>query len=263
MSKHQCLQLALFASLLLTPLASTAKDLAPILAKADGYRLPAAAVRVDTEVEQYRHGKLDKDRRYTVYIKPGRRSLILMRSPSEQGQKVLMLGDNFWLFVPDSQRPLRITANQKLLGEASTGDIAEMSWSEDYTGTIVGDTDCPLPTGAAIEVPGISKAKNCINLDLHAARNGVTYARINLYLEKASHFPVKADLIMGSGKQAKEAWYVGKTENGRRQVAAMLLLDHIQTSRHTFVHYRKITEQEAPDELFNPAALIRNTLSEW
>ena len=46
-----------------------------------------------------------------------------MQSPAEKGQKVLMLGDDFWLLMPDSQRPLRITPMQKLLGDASTGDI--------------------------------------------------------------------------------------------------------------------------------------------
>jgi len=42
---------------------------------------------------------------------------------------VLMLGDDFWLLMPSSQRPLRITPMQKLLGDASTGDIATLSWA--------------------------------------------------------------------------------------------------------------------------------------
>jgi hypothetical protein len=34
-----------------------------------------------------------------------------------------MLGDDCWLILPKSQRPVRITATQRLLGEASVGDI--------------------------------------------------------------------------------------------------------------------------------------------
>lgn len=241
---------------------ASAGDIDTLLRKADSYRLPAASARVETRVEQYRRGELDKERDYTVYIKPGRRSLILMKTASELGQKVLMLGDNFWLFVPDSQRPLRITANQKLLGEASTGDIAEMSWHEDYDGSVGEEADCPKPPEIA-DVPGRVAAGTCLHLQLQALRSGVTYAKIELFLEKNSKFPVKADLIMGSGKKAKEAWYFEQPVQGRRQVGAMLLFDHIQTTRHTVVHYRKLTAREAPDELFNPAALVRNSLAEW
>ncbi len=242
--------------------ACAAGDVDALLRKADSYRLPAASAQVETRVEQYRRGELDKERDYTVYIKPGRRSLILMKTAAELGQKVLMLGDNFWLFVPDSQRPLRITANQKLLGEASTGDIAEMSWHEDYDGSVSEETDCPKPPEIA-GIPGRVAAGSCLRLQLQALRSGVTYAKIELFLEKNSKFPVKADLIMGSGKKAKEAWYFEQAVQGRRQVGAMLLFDHIQTTRHTVVHYRKLAAREAPDELFNPAALVRNSLAEW
>jgi hypothetical protein len=79
--------------------------------------------------------RLDKERRYTVFTQAQRRSLVLMRSPAEAGQKVLMLGDDFWLLMPGSQRPLRITPSQKLLGDASTGDIATLSWADDYGGS--------------------------------------------------------------------------------------------------------------------------------
>ena len=76
-------------------------------------------------------GTLEKERLYEVLIKPGRRSLVLFQSKAEAGQKVLMLDDRYWLLLPKTRRPVRITASQKLLGEASTGDIATMTWSED------------------------------------------------------------------------------------------------------------------------------------
>ena len=125
--------IALAAALFALP-APAADEVAALLKKADAYRLQAAASRVDTLVELYRGEVLDKERRYTVYMKSGRRSLVLMKSPAEAGQKMLMLADQFWLLMPDTQRPLRITATQKLLGDASTGDVANMTWSEDYDG---------------------------------------------------------------------------------------------------------------------------------
>jgi hypothetical protein len=110
-----------------------------LLKQADDFRLAIASGRVETEVRSFKGDALDKTRLYAVYLKPGRRSLVLFRTASERGQKMLMLGDDYWLMMPSSQRPLRITAMQKLLGEASTGDIATMTWSDDYDGAVSGE----------------------------------------------------------------------------------------------------------------------------
>lgn len=242
------INLAIVAVLLAFPVFAAA-DVAALLKKADAYRLQEGSARVETLVESYRGDTLDKERRYTVYMKPGRRSLVLMKSPAEAGQKVLMLADQFWLLMPDTQRPLRITATQKLLGDASTGDIANMTWSDDYDGKVVDEVDI--------------KGRRCLHLDLSAARPGVTYARIELYLDKASKLPIKADLYVHSGKRAKEAWYEAKTVDGQLRVMSMTLLDDIQAGRRTVVRYQSIVALAAPDEFFNPAALVRNTLAGW
>jgi hypothetical protein len=256
----------LFLAVLFPGATSAEADVAALLRMADAHRRPEGSVRVETEIRHYREGRLEKERRYTVYLKPGRRSLVLMKSPAEIGQKLLMLQEKFWLLTPESQRPIRITANQKLLGEASTGDIASMTWSEEYTGRLVGEVDCPR---AALDLPDAAPAaagERCLHLDLAASAPGVTYARIDLFLEKKRQMPVKADLFVASGKQAKEAWFRegALTDKERvKHVTAMVLIDHIQTARHTVIHYRRMETAECPDEFFNPAALARNPLSGW
>jgi hypothetical protein len=275
--------LAIAATLLAFPVFA-ADDVAALLKKADAYRLQEGAAQVETRVELYRGDALDKERRYTVYLKPGRRSLVLMKSPAEAGQKVLMLADQFWLLMPDTQRPLRITATQKLLGEASTGDIANMTWSDDYEGKVADEKECPAPPASLSPGPSPASGRGekdslplpragegsrerararCLHLDLAAARPGVTYARIELYLDKASKLPIKADLYVNSGKRAKEAWYEARTVDGQLRVMSMTLLDDIQAGRRTVVRYQSIVAREAPDEFFNPAALVRNSLAGW
>ncbi len=241
--------------------AQATESVVALLKAADAYRLPAESVKVETHVELYKSDALDKERLYTVYVKPGRRSLVLMKSPSEAGQKVLMLADQFWLLMPESQRPLRITASQKLLGEASTGDIATMTWSDDYDGSVIDEVDCPQPPAGLADMP--AKAHRCLHLDLAQARSGVTYARVELYLDKANKMPVKTDLYVGSGKRAKEAWYFAKTVDGQSRIMTIVLQDDIQRNRRTVIRYRSIVPKAAPDEFFNPAALVRNPLTDW
>jgi hypothetical protein len=239
--------LVLLALGLLPP--AHADQVAALLKQADAYRLDEGANKVETVVELFKGGQLDKERRYTVYSKPGRRSLVLMRTPLEAGQKVLMLADQFWLLLPDSQRPLRITASQKLLGEAATGDIATMTWSEDYRGTLVGEADI--------------KGRRCLQLELEAARSGVTYSRVVLFVDARSAMPVKADLFVNSGKRAKEAWYQAGKLDGQTRVVAMTLIDDIQHERQTVIRYLSIVAQALPDAFFNPAALARNSMVGW
>src|SRR5262249_29367502 len=128
---------------------------------------------------------------YVVYVKPGHRSLVVFRSPSERGQKMLMLGDDFWLVMPTSQRPLRISPMQKLLGDASTGDVASITWAEDYDGEVEGEA--------------VTEGVPCLKLNIVGQRKGVSYTRIVLYLAKSDHRPVFADLYVASDKLAKQA----------------------------------------------------------
>lgn len=244
-----CKRLLLLVLLLFSLPLLAAEDIAALLKKADAFRLDDQPSKVESVVEMYRAGTLDKERRYTVYSKPGRRSLVLMKSPLEAGQKVLMLAEQFWLLMPDSQRPLRISASQKLLGEASTGDIATLTWSEDYQGQVVGEVDI--------------KGRRCLQLSLDASRAGVTYSHIELFLDKHSSQPVKADLFVNSGKRAKEAWYDAGKLDGRSRIVSMTLLDDIQAERKTIIRYLSISPKAIPDEFFNPAALVRNSLAGW
>ena len=231
-----------FATLLFTAPACAA-DVKALLKDADSFRLTEESLRVDTEVKVYKAGTLDKTRLYHVYVKPGRRSLVVFRSPSERGQKLLMLGDDFWLVLPSSQRPLRITPLQKLLGDASTGDVASLTWSEDYDGTIEGEQ----------LVEGIPSIK----LDITGQRKGVSYPRIVLYIARNGHYPVHAELYVASDKLAKLATFRLGTEAGRRVVNAMILVDRLQKDRVTEVHYLARTSKTLPDAYYNPAFLVR------
>jgi hypothetical protein len=240
---------AIAASFALAARAGTAPagpgaDVHALLQKADSFRQATAAVQVDTRVQVWKGGAVDKERDYRVFVKPGRRSLVLSRSAVEKGQKVLMVGDDFWIVLPSSQRPIRITPAQKLLGDAATGDIATLTWAEDYAGAVGGEE----------EVAGVP----CTRLDLTAARKGVTYARITLWLARADGHPVSADLYVASEKLAKRATFDMGDLGGRHGVVAMRIRDEIQTGRETVIQYLTNTPRALGDEYYNPAFLTRH-----
>ena len=232
-----------FATALLLAVPARAADVKTLLKEADAFRLSGESVRVDTEVRVLKSGSLDKTRLYAVYVKPGRRSLVVFRSPSERGQKMLMLGDDFWLVLPTSQRPLRITPMQKLLGDASTGDVASLTWAEDYDGRVEGEA----------EIDGVP----CLKLDIAGQRRGVSYPRIVLYLAKSDRRPVHAELYVASDKLAKQAAFKFGDVDGRKLVTLMVLTDHLWRERTTEVHYLSRSAKTFPDHYYNPAFLVR------
>lgn len=232
-----------------------AQDADALLRNADRYRTGADNLQVDTLVQSYKQdGALDKERRYTVFTQADRRTLVLMQSPAEKGQKVLMLGDDFWLLMPSSQRPMRITPLQKLLGDASTGDIATMRWSGDYTATLVGSEPC---TDSAS--PG-AQATACYRLQLLAARKGVTYQRIELWVGQQRHEPVRAQLYVQSDKLAKQAHF--EMDASHATVSAMVLIDQLGNQRQTRIRYLGRKERTVPNEWLNPMFLARSPVLE-
>lgn len=237
---------AALAASLCTLSAMASDDAQALLAAADAYRLARGSNQVETEVVSMKGGVAQKDRRYTVFQREDRRSLVLMRSPAEKGQKVLMLGDDYWLILPKSQRPVRITATQRLLGEASVGDIATMRWASDYQGSVVGVERCEA-----------DREGDCTHVSLRAARKGVTYARIELWISTTNSVPVRADLYLASDKLAKRARFVLTASAGRLEVSEMHLTDEIQPGRQTVVRYLSREPNDAPDEWFNPMFLTR------
>ena len=239
--------LAALLSALLTSPCAMALEAAAVLKNADAFRTGGAQQQqVETEVRVLNaDGSLDKERRYTVLTQTEHRSLVLMRSPAEKGQKVLMLGDDFWLLMPSSQRPLRITPLQKLLGDASTGDVATLSWSEDYSGELQGEERCA--------------EQACLKLSLQATRKGVSYQRILLWVGKTRHQPLRAELYVQSDKLAKTAEFrYEKNEKGEQLISEMLLQDALSQRKLTQVRYVARKTREAPEAWFNPMFLARS-----
>jgi hypothetical protein len=245
-TRHAVAALFALAAAALAP-AAHADDVGTLLKAADKYRMSGENMQIDTLISVFNtDGSPDKERRYTVFAQAGHRSLVLMQSPAEKGQKVLMLGDDYWLLMPGSQRPLRITPMQKLLGDASTGDIATLSWADDYTGNVVGEEPCGEP------------AMPCVHLALQASRKGVTYQRIELWIGRLRHEPVRADLYVQSDKLAKRARFVMDKPGAPTTVMEMLLSDQLTNRKETKVRYLGRKEHVVPEAWLNPMFLARN-----
>ncbi|WP_319534769.1 outer membrane lipoprotein-sorting protein [uncultured Vibrio sp.] len=223
-----------------------------LMEKADSYRLQVQSSKVVSLVRLYQDQALDKTRLYHVYTRPNRESLVVFKSAVEAGQKMLMMGDNYWLQMPKSRRPIRITPIQKLLGEASIGDISTLTWSQDYQGEWKATETISV---SAHSIPAY-------HLVLTAKTAGASYQKIDLWLAKRDGFPIKADLYLRSGKLAKQAYYSRATNKAQDYVSEMTLLDSIQPSKKTVIEYQEIVPWQLDNKFYNPSYLPKVNTSQ-
>ncbi|MFZ6749031.1 outer membrane lipoprotein-sorting protein [Undibacterium sp. Ren11W] len=237
--------------------AALAEDVGALLTAADQFRLASDEMQVETQITSYnRDGSKEKERRYLVFSQKKHQSLVLMQSPAEAGQKVLMLGDDFWMLLPGSQRPLRITPMQKLLGDASIGDIATMSWAQDYEGKLVAEEQCERVEQGLGQAAGNTQA--CLHLSLDATRKAAAYQHIDLWLGKTKHEPIKADLYVQSEKLAKRASFILDKSQVPAVVSEMVLLDQLSSHKETRVRYLSRKPRSIPEQWLNPMFLAKN-----
>lgn len=212
------------------------------LETAEKYRLQFDSAYIQSEVNLYENEQLKKTRLFDIYKTTENRSLVIFKSPADAGQKVLMKAENFWMFMPKSRRPIRITPMQKLLGEASLGDVANLGWSKQY------------------QIKSEKFVDGAIHIELIAKKGNASYQKVSLQIAENDNFPIKADLYLRSGMLSKTATFGRGVINGIPAVTEMVLIDRMRPKNKTVIKYLSVVEKMIPDRAFNPQILVRNDL---
>jgi outer membrane lipoprotein-sorting protein len=218
-----------------TPAANPDAD--ALLKRSDTYRngWPSYVLRV--KITNFESGKADEEKLYEVSQKGTDKTYVEFMSPREKGEHLLMLGDDMWVYLPDTSRPIRITPLERLSGDASNGDVARTNFSVDYS-----------PVYLRTEKVG---TEDCYVLDLTAKRKGATYQRITYWLRVQDARPVKAEFYLTSGKHIKSATFDEYLQTGGRSLLRRLtLVDEIRHNSHSVLEYSGIAPRELPDKLF-------------
>ena len=210
-----------------------------LLERADRFRGGWPSVVQHTRIDNYDGDTLVESADFEVSLK-GENSLVRFLSAKNKGQTLLMRGDDMWYFLPSLSRPIRITPIQRLLGNASNGDVARVRYAIDYEPTLAGEET-------------IAGTK-CTILELHAKRRGATYQRMRYAVRQTDARPVRAEFFLGSGKQTKTAFFEEpRTEGGQTVMSRLVIVDHIKDRSKTIMEFSGFTPRELPDKLFNPA----------
>jgi len=215
----------------------TTPDAAAILKRSDGYRNGWPSYVLHVKITNFESNKADEEKLYEVSQKGTEKTYVEFMSPREKGQHLLMLGDDMWVYLPDTSRPVRITPLERLSGDASNGDVARTNYAADYT-----------PVYVRTEKAG---SDDCYVLNLTARRKGATYQRILYWVRVQDNRPVKAEFYLTSGKLIKSATFDDfLTVGGRAQLRRMTLYDEIRHNSHSLLEYSGAVPRSLPDKLF-------------
>src|SRR5215467_16113934 len=120
------------------------------LEAADSAREAFQEAIISARASQIAGGNVIGSADFDIYRKGRDKGLIIFQGGKNAGRKILTVGDKMWLIVPGAENPVPVTANQRLMGGASFGDVARLRFAEDFTAVVrpgtenVGDNVCRL-----------------------------------------------------------------------------------------------------------------------
>ncbi len=156
---------------------SSAMNAEGLVKKADEIRNPSQSYKMQIQVES------DGDASdFDVYLKGQDKTLIVTKSPArDKGRNMLMLDRDFYAYIPNLKRSMRLSLAQKLSGQVANGDISRTRWYGDY------------------DVKLEKENKKFAQLFLKARKQNLTYAAIRLWIEKSTNRPIKAEYLGSNG----------------------------------------------------------------
>ena len=152
-------------------------DAQQVLAASDQVRNPQRPFSVTVALFEYRGGKLNDQNTLHVYSKAESeggqyRSLIRFVAPARDADKLMLkAGNDLWFYDPSSQASIRLSPQQRLLGQASNGDVVTVNLARDYRAELAGEEDI---------VDGERNMRRCHRLELAAVSPDVTYHRVEM-----------------------------------------------------------------------------------
>ena len=226
-------------------LAQAAPDAQAILAASDAVRNPPRPFAVTVTLIEYRNSKQTDTNTLTVYSKADAssgqyRSLLRFVAPQRDANKLMLKnGNDLWFFDPASQASIRLSPQQRLLGQASNGDVVTVNLAKDYKAELEGEED--LADGERV-------MRRCHKLNLAAVAPDVAYHRVEMWIDTTSSRPVKARFFAESGHLLKTAYYRKfQPQLGRERPTEVVIIDGLDPAWVTVLRYSDFAARDVPD----------------
>ena len=243
---------ALMAALLALTLAATpcapahaAPSAQDILAASDAVRNPEHPFGVTNTLIEYRNGKQTNTSTLGIYSKADThsgqfRSLVRFIAPArDAGKLMLYSGKDLWFYDPANKASVRLSPQQRLLGQASNGDVLTVNLAKDYQASEAGEEDMQ---------DGERRTRRCHKLTLAARTPDASYHHIEIWIDTRNSQPVKARFYAESGTLLKTAYFRHYQQQlGALRPTETVIIDGLDPGWVTVMRFSDWAKREVPD----------------
>lgn len=192
-------------------------------------------------VDQYPDGS---KKEYTVYtVKKGadKIAMAFLAPASEVGRSLLRVGDNWWMYIPNVGRPIRITSLQSVTGSIfNNSDIMQVDYADEYNVAEVQATDSGFV------------------LDLKAKDSSVAYDKLRMWATK-DDIVTKIECYAASGMLIKTLDFLQIKDfgNGIVRPSVIQTTSPFYKGYVSFMIFISIRPRQLPDEVFTLSYMPR------
>ncbi|HET9643834.1 MAG TPA: outer membrane lipoprotein-sorting protein [Burkholderiaceae bacterium] len=216
-----------------------------MVAASDAIRNPQQSFSVTTTLIEYRSGKQVDSNVLAVWSKPDSnsgqyRTLVRFTAPArDAGKLMLKSGDDLWFYDPTNQASIRISPEQRLLGQAANGDVVTVNFAREYQAELDGEEEV---------TDGERKQRHSHKLTLQARSARATYAKVELWLDARDNRPIKAKFHADSGRLLKTAYYRRyQSEMGAERPTETVIIDGLDTNWITVMRFSDYSPRNIPE----------------
>jgi outer membrane lipoprotein-sorting protein len=245
-----------FAALALLSANGAAQEKAEdVIAASDRVRNPDQPFRLTNTLVEYVRGQQRNRVVLVIYAredKATRQFGNLVRyvdPPRDTGKMVLLNGPNLWFYDPASKASVRLSPQQRLIGQASIGDVLTVNLARDYASKVVGDEKLQ---------DADRKERDCWHLEMTASTPEALYSRIEFWIERGTYRSVKAKFYSDSGRLLKIAYFRKYEQQlGSVRPTETVIIDSVDSSLVTIVTSSDYRYQSIPEAWFQRDYLPR------
>ena len=216
-----------------------------ILSASDAIRNPGQPFGLTSTLIEYRNGKQVDTSTLAIYARADKqsgqfRNLIRFVAPQrDAGKLMLKNGNDLWFFDPASKASIRISPQQRLLGQAANGDVMTVNLAVDYNAQLAGEEEVQ---------DGEKKTRAAYLLKLTAKNPDVTYHQIDYWLDRSNSRPIKAKFYSASDRLLKTAYYRKfDLQLGQERPTETVIIDGLDPQWVTVLRNSDFTFRDVPE----------------
>lgn len=250
---RRCTAMALMLTMLGVCIA--APNAQELLATADAIRNPGRPFAVKVTLTEFEAGKQIDASTLMSYSRPAEAggqftTLISFVEPVRDAGKLLLReGSDLWFYDPSTKASIRISPQQRLMGQAANGDVVTVNLANDYEAALKAEEDV---------MDGERRTRRSYKLGLTARSPGATYAAIELWVDAETSRPLRAKFFAESGRLLKTAFFRRyQTQLGRERPTETVIIDGLNPQSVTLMRFTEFATPNLPAKWFQRDNLPR------